>query len=237
MHNFLSPFLLLSLILKSMVFPAASLATGAPDTEPLRSQIEQWLNTRQPVRSDAPLNRQVTLITPAAQLAGLCAQPQLSINAGDRRLTGNKTVTATCGKQRRFIQIKVQASGNWFVSRRQLAAGTVIAMEDIQPQSGSADFLPPGVLFSAAEIVGQTATRVIQPGQPLQQNQLRKPWRISHGQQVDTLVQSQGFSVRSRAKALTNAAVGDMLRLRTHSGKIISGKVTASGQVELVDGE
>ncbi|VTT27978.1 flagellar basal body P-ring biosynthesis protein FlgA [Klebsiella pneumoniae] len=102
---------------------------------------------------------------------------------------------------------------------------------DIEPFTGSLEHQPDGIIFDAAEIIGQTTTRAIAAGSPLRQNQLRQHWRLRNGQTVDIVAQGKGFRIRSAGKALANAAVDDMLKVQTRSGQTVSGKVTADGQV------
>lgn len=220
-------FIIAACLLISLPGKASETATS------LTLQITQLINQQQHIPPNADVTQRVIILTPPTQLSGLCAKPQLSLSGSATRLTGNRTVLAQCGQQRKFIQVSIDAQGSWFVSRRVIPAGTIVQPSDIEIKKGSFKHLPAGVLLSTEQIVGQTATRVISPGQPLIQGQLRKQWRITRGQQVDINASGSGFLIRTTGVAQNNAATGERLRIKTRSGQIISGLVTADGKVKI----
>ncbi|WP_435927749.1 flagellar basal body P-ring formation chaperone FlgA [Dryocola sp. BD613] len=195
----------------------------------LESQIAALLNNGQ----NAAITRSVRILTPPQQLAGLCAAPQLSVSGNDSRITGNRSVIAQCGQQKKFIQVNIQAEGSWWTASRAIKAGSLIQAGDITAQSGTMARLPPGVLLRKDEIVGQVTTRAINTGQPIVASHLRKRWKVSAGQEVDVFAAGEGFQIRTRGKALDNAALDETLRVKTASGQIVSGKVTSAGKVHI----
>ena len=220
----------LSLIFCLLSFDAIAATLSA---ETLKTQITALVNSHNERPADSAIIRSIKILTPAEQLTSLCATPELSIAGNNRRLTGNKSIIAQCGNKRKFIQISVQAQGTWWTARHGIKPGSVIEANDIEPRTGSLDRLPAGLIFDRENIVGQTATRTINKGQAVVENQLRKGWSVVSGQEVDVLATGEGFQIRIKAKALDSAAAGQPVRLSTRSGQIVTGMVAPDGKVHI----
>ncbi len=217
-----------ALLFYSLLCFMAPLQAQAEKTA-LENHIAALFNNEQ----NGPITRRVTILTSPNKLAELCATPRLSISGNDSRLSGNRSVIAQCGKQKKFIQVNIQAEGTWWTASRGLKPGTPIEADDITAQSGTMARLPSGVLLRKDDIVGQITTRAINAGQPIVENHLRKRWKVTAGQEVDLLAAGAGFQIRTRGKALDNAALNETLRVRTASGQLVTGKVTAEGKVDI----
>lgn len=206
---------------------------ASSDISPLHSQITALINMPHGNGAEIPVVRTIKILTPAAQLSALCAEPELSIAGNNTRLTGNKSVVAQCGTRRKFIQISVHAQGTWWTAKHTLKPGSVITADDLLARTGSLERLPAGLIFDRQQIIGKTTTRSVSRGQPLAENQLRKGWAVVSGQEVDILATGKGFQIRSKGKALGSAAAGQPLRIATRSGQIMTGVVDPQGYVKI----
>ncbi|WP_263754103.1 flagellar basal body P-ring formation chaperone FlgA [Kosakonia cowanii] len=149
------------------------------------------------------------------------------------RLTGNRSVIAKCGRKQHFIQVNVSASGRYWITARLLKPGQTIGPRDIQPLSGELDKLPAGLLLDASKIVGRTPTRILHPGQPLTENQLRQRWLVVANQEVEVVAPGDGFLIHAKGKALNNAARNERVRLQTRSGRIVAATAVSEGTVSI----
>jgi len=226
---FRSSFLLLTLSLSTSLY-ASTQALSASEQR-LLTTINGLLNKGRPTGEKRNLVQVATLLSPARQLSALCAEPVLTLAGNERRLVGRRSVVATCGARRHYLTIQVRAQGTWWLAKNRLAAGSRVSAGDIEPFTGSLEHQPDGIIFDAAEIIGQITTRAIAAGSPLRQNQLRQHWRLRNGQTVEIVTLGKGFRIRSAGKALANATVDDMLKVQTRGGQTVSGKVNADGQV------
>ena len=217
----LSSFVLVLLYGKLFLIPNAAHA----ESNKLASKITELLNKD----SDGKVTRSVTILTPANQLADMCSDPILSVSGNDARLTGNRSVIAQCDSSKKFIQIKIEAEGTWWVTNRALKPGTPIQADDLKQRSGSTA----GVILNKDDIVGQVAKGMMGANQPFVESKLRKRWTIVAGQNVELLASGPGFNIRSRGKAIDNAAQGDTLRMKTNLGQIVSGKAVSEGKVSI----
>lgn len=178
--------------------------------------------------------RTVSLLATPAQLESVCDNPELSLVGRDSRLTGKRTVLAQCGTRRHFLPVRISAQGTWWIASQSLPGGAIVQRSDIEPVSGVLDNQPGGLIFNADAIIGQRLTRAITAGKPLLENQLRQQWRLRAGQTVDLVTTGSGFRIRSQGKALNNAAVDDVLKVKTAGGRTVSGKVDADGRVMII---
>jgi flagella basal body P-ring formation protein FlgA len=180
----------------------------------------------------ANITRRAVLLTSPEKLALLCANPHLSLSSNPR-LVGNRTVVAQCGNKKYFLQIRTEAEGQWWVAARDLKAGSVLSSDDLTQRQGSLENLPGGVILNPGNFTGAVLTRPVRAGQPLTENQLRKSWRISRGEEIDIVAYGEGFHIMARGKALDNGAVNDAIRVRMKNGQLVTGNVNNDGSVRI----
>ncbi|MCH1929388.1 flagellar basal body P-ring formation chaperone FlgA [Shewanella sp. A25] len=90
-------------------------------------------------------------------------------------------------------------------------------------------------LFSLDEAIGRSAKRRIRNGDIISPFLLNSPQLINRGDLVVIQINIDGFSASTQGTALSDARVGERVKVQnTSSGKIVEGVVLASGQV-LVD--
>ena len=214
---------------------SASAGASVPSDQTAKQRLLLKLDTliQQP-GSNGEVVRTVALLATPAQLSAVCDNPELSLVGRDNRLTGKRTVLAQCGARRHFLPVRISAQGTWWVASQSLPGGAIVQRSDIEPVTGTLDHQPSGLIFNADAIIGQRLTRAIDAGKPLLENQLRQQWRLRAGQTVDLVTAGSGFRIRSQGKALNNAAVDDVLKVKTTGGRTVSGKVAADGQVMII---
>ena len=190
------------------------------------SQLNQFFKTRDPLHA-AGMN--VVVRTPQQQWPP-CANPQFSL-PGNSRLWGNMSVAATCDRERRFLQVEVQVSGQYIVAGRQIARGTALTTDDIQIKQGRLDTLPAQAMLDPQQITDAVSVRDIAPSQPLTLSMVRQAWRVKAGQPVIVIAQGDGFNISSEGRALNNATAIQRVRVRMGNGQIVSGSVDADGNI------
>ncbi|WP_434085199.1 flagellar basal body P-ring formation chaperone FlgA [Mixta hanseatica] len=192
----------------------------------LAAQLNQFFKTRDPLHA-AGMN--VAIRTPQQQWPP-CANPQFSL-PGNSRLWGNMSVAATCDRERRFLQVEVQVTGEYVVASRQIPRGTALTVGDIQIKQGRLDTLPARAVLDAQQITDAVSVRDILPDQPLTLSMVRQAWRVKAGQPVIVIAQGDGFNVSSEGRALNNATALQRVRVRMGNGQIVSGNVSADGNI------
>ena len=159
-----------------------------------------------------------------------CEQPALSV-IGNAKLWGNLNVLASCSGAKRYLQVNVQATGNYVVAAQPVARGSTLQPGSVTLKRGRLDQLPPRTILDITQVQDAVSLRDLAPGQPVQLSMLRQAWRIKAGQRVHVVASGEGFSVNSEGQALNNASVAQLARVRMSSGQIVSGTVNADGNI------
>lgn len=194
--------------------------------EDLGAQLNQFFKTRDPLHA-AGMN--VVVRTPQNQWPP-CEAPQFSL-PGNSRLWGNMSVAATCDRQRRYLQVEVQVTGEYVVVNRQIPRGTTLTADDVMIKQGRLDTLPARAVLDPKQIVDAVSVRDILPDQPLTLSMVRQAWRVKAGQPVIVIAQGDGFNVSSEGRALNNATAMQRVRVRMGNGQVVSGNVGADGNI------
>ncbi|MFD1803129.1 flagellar basal body P-ring formation chaperone FlgA [Mixta tenebrionis] len=194
--------------------------------EDLSAQLNQFFKARDPLHA-AGIN--VVVRTPQAQWPA-CAAPQFSL-PGNSRLWGLISVAASCERDRRYLQVEVQVSGDYVVVNRPIARGSALSAADLGIKQGRLDTLPARAVLDAQQIVAAVSVRDLLPDQPLTLSMVRQPWRVKAGQQVMVIAQGDGFNASGEGRALNNATATQRVRVRMGNGQIVSGSVDADGNI------
>ncbi|MEZ6878072.1 flagellar basal body P-ring formation chaperone FlgA [Enterobacter sp. KBR-315C3_2022] len=159
-----------------------------------------------------------------------CEAPSFSVT-GSARLWGNVNVLARCPGEKRYLQVAVQATGNYVVAAQPIARGSVLQASSVTLKRGRLDQLPPKTMLDISQAQEAVTLRDVAPGQPIQLFMLRQAWRVKAGQRVMVVANGDGFSINGEGKALNNAAVAQNARVRMSSGQVVSGTVDTDGNI------
>lgn len=166
----------------------------------------------------------------AKNLWPTCDQPQISVLTSTK-LWGNLNVLARCGSEKHYLQVNVQAIGNYVVVAEPVVRGGALQSSSVALKRGRLDQLPPRTMLDINQAQDAVSLRDLAPGQPLQLSMIRQAWRVKAGQQVQVVATGDGFSVNGEGKALNNASVAQNARVRMASGQIVSGTVDSDGNI------
>ena len=211
---------------KRGIVVAALLFSPMTLAQDLNSQLTAWFSQRLAGFSDEV----VVTIRTSPNLLPSCEQPALSVS-GSAKLWGNVNVLARCANEKRYLQVAVQATGNYVVAAVPIARGSVLQTNSVTLKRGRLDQLPPRTMLEMNQAQDAVSLRDVAPGQPIQLSMLRQSWRVKAGQQVMVVANGDGFSINSEGKALNNAAVAQNARVRMSSGQVVSGTVDSDGNI------
>lgn len=139
----------------------------------------------------------------------------------------------TEGLWTRFVPAHVSVVGSYFVATRTIDIGQALSAGDITEQTGDLTGLPRSVITNAADLNGVVAANRIASGAPLRRELLRGVIVIQQGQMVRLIAQGPGFVASTEGKAMTQAAIGATLQVKTQEGRLVSGVAGEDGQVKL----
>ena len=176
----------------------------------------------------------ISPLDPRTQLAPCTAYEPFTPRGG--KLWGKATVGVRClgpASWTIYVPVQIRVQGSYLITTRPLPPGTVVRHEDFAVRNGDLTTKPSGVLTDPAQAIGNSVKNGLGSGQPLRSDQLVAPMAILQGQTVKTVSGGSGFSVSSEGKALNNAAVGQIVQVRSANGQTISGIARPGGIVEI----
>jgi flagellar basal body P-ring formation protein FlgA len=189
----------------------------------------------QPIDSASRVDIVVGHVDAESRLA-TCERSEPFLNPG-ARLWGHSFVGLRCiagADWSIHVPVDVRVFAGALRAAHPLAAGTPIKRDDVRAEQVEVSREPRALASAWSRIEGKVPTRAIATGQLIGLAQLREPPVVAQGDPVKVLGSGQGFSITTEAIALANAAAGEPVRIRTDSGKILTGTARAGRVVELV---
>ncbi len=223
----------LAALLTSAGMAAAQMPTPRQDQTVLRQQAEQFLRI-QSAGLPGSVNIQVGQIDARTNLPA-CAAPEAFLPTGGR-IWGKTTVGIRCVAPSPwiiYIPATVQVMAEYLVTAAPLVQGQILGPNDIAKVKGDLTALPSGILTDPSQAIGRTLAASLRMGAPLRNDALRSQQVVQQGQTVRIVSVGPGFRVSAEAKALNNAADGQVAQARTASGQVVSGVAKAGGVVEV----
>ena len=212
------------------VYAAKSLPT--PLSGNLQPVIERFLLSQ---TAGLPGKVSITINTPMSGALPACdaAEPFLPNGA---RLWGRVSVGIRCNAERpwtRYVPAYIAVTANYYVTTRQINAGETLATTDFALREGDLTALPHNVITNSSQLNGVIAVNRIASGAPLRGEQLRGTVAIHSGQNVKVMTQGAGFVASTEGRAMTNAAVGATVQVKTQGGRLVTGIAHEDGTIEL----
>lgn len=193
--------------------------------------IEEHINT-----SDSQsklLNYQIEDLDKRLTLQS-CSKLQAFLPAGSQ-LIGNTTVGVHCiagAGWTVFLPVKIKISRALLLNTRQLPADHTLQAEDIYTQT--LEVTHTSGITDKELVLGKVLRYGISAGQVLREDMLRAPFSITQGQNVQIRINGSSFTISSSGIALNNASEGQNVKVKTSTGKVLSGAARSNGVVELI---
>ncbi|MDO5101610.1 MAG: flagellar basal body P-ring formation chaperone FlgA [Lautropia sp.] len=181
---------------------------GFPQGEALRVDID-W-----------PASQHRQKLAPCQQAEAFLpgsARPWGRLNIGIRCVAGARWTA--------WQPVHVRVFGSALVAREPLAAGQVPRLEDFQVQEVEWSRHPNPPAKLDIQLAGYQLQRALAAGQPLRTDHLRTLPAIRAGEVVSAIAEGNGFRISTDAIALASANEGQRVRVKTTSGKVLTGQV------------
>jgi len=162
-----------------------------------------------------------------------CKEPQAFLPGG-QRLHSQMSVGIRCLAPQAwtgYVQVNAAIKGTYYVPAHTLKAGTAISRADLNALEGDLLRLSPGVVLDPDLLIGRITTQRIRSGSPIKATTLRHPESIQRGQLVRLEARGAGFVATSEGEAMQAGAPGTQIRVRTESGRIVSGTILGANTV------
>lgn len=220
-----------------IAFVIALIATPIPrllaaDAAPVAETAERFV--RQQTQAQPG---KVTITVGAVDVGRLppCTSHEGFLPPGSR-LSGKAHIGVRClgpGNWSVLVPVQISIAGNYVTTGRPLPAGHVLTEGDLVVVAGDLAALPNGVVSEPQAAVGKSLRNALGAGQVLRSDQLLAPLVIRQGQTVRVVSQGTGFAVSAEGKAISNAAIGQIVQVRMPSGQTVSGMARADGSVDV----
>lgn len=152
------------------------------------------------------------------------------------RLWGRSQVGVRCAGAEKWsvtLTVHVSVRGAAVYTARPLSRGTPLTAADLNVRETDLTLLPAGVLGDPAAAIGRVPRVSLAAGLPVTGELLRNDTVIQYGQSVSIIYEENGLKVASEGKALGQAGIGDALKVRSASGKVVQGIVIGPGEVRV----
>ena len=132
-----------------------------------------------------------------------------------------------------FLPVTIKAYGMAWVIKGDVAAGATLTQVDaIEAEADWAEESSP-IVVNPSQWVGQVASRALTTGQALRQGVIKPAQVFQAGAQVRVIAQGDGFQITSDGQALSAGVVGQAVRVRMDSGRVMTGVVLDARTVKL----
>jgi flagella basal body P-ring formation protein FlgA len=230
-RSLITTFLALFVLLAA---PAHAQQPGAArqDGAAVRKVVEQFLQT-QTTALPGKVTVTVGQVDPRMSLAA-CPDLQAFQQPG-ARAWGKTTVGVRCTAPSWtiYIQAQVNVVADYVAAAAPLAQGQPIDASALVMVRGDLAALPNGIVTDMGQAVGRSPTVSLPAGTPLRMDNLKSKPVVLQNQTVRVVSGGNGFSVSAEGKALTNASEGQVVKVRTPSGAILSGTAREGGIVDV----
>ncbi|MCF6210607.1 MAG: flagellar basal body P-ring formation protein FlgA [Gammaproteobacteria bacterium] len=233
----------LPLLIVAALFPAMALATtptgNTPQYQSLTSLHEvarDFLRSQIPLESGNSHEIHLGRLDSRLRL-GFCEIGLQAFVPAGSRLQGKLTVGVQCpgGKPWTvYIPANIRVFGDVLTTSRPISRGDAITRADIISRRQEISTLNHGYYRQTEEIIGKLAMRSLPAGTPLTPRMLKARLLVRRGDDVTILANTGFLQVRSKGKALQNAAQGERITVRnTRSKRIIEGIAIKAGTVQV----
>lgn len=132
-----------------------------------------------------------------------------------------------------FLPLRVDVHGPGLVATAPLAAGTVLSAEHLRPADVLLSAAPARVVAQPAQALGRVLARPLGAGDALREPDLRARQWFAAGDTVRLAAGGNGWRIHGEGQALGPGIEGRPVRVRTESGRIVSGVAVGQRQVEV----
>lgn len=120
------------------------------------------------------------------------------------------------------------------VLARAIAAGETIDAADITWVAHRSDRLRPDAVLNPDNLIGLESRRGLRANEPLRAYDLQRPLMVGRGEQVTLLFEAPGIQLSVRARALEDAADGEMARfVNLQSNRTVEALVDGPGRARV----
>jgi flagella basal body P-ring formation protein FlgA len=132
-----------------------------------------------------------------------------------------------------FLPVQVDVFGPGLVAAAALPAGATLTAADLKPAEVNFSAAPSPIVADSALAVGRTLARPLAAGDALRNADLRARQWFAAGDTVRIVAGGAGWRIHGEGQALNPGLDGQAVRVRTESGRVVSGLASGERTVEV----
>jgi flagella basal body P-ring formation protein FlgA len=211
----------------------------------------------EPAAIDEPLAQQVRTLALDGARAGLSPRARVEVTVGSldprlhlapcqriephlpngARLWGKSRIGLRCTQGpvawNVYLPITVKVFAPSLIAAAPLPAGTVLTAADLRESEVDLAEEPGTAIGQGTLAVGRTLARPLAAGQALRQSDLKTRQWFAAGDTVSLVAVGPGYTVSGEGQALTPGIEGQVVRVRTENGRVVTGQAVAEHRVEV----
>jgi len=165
-----------------------------------------------------------------------CTQVQPYLPTGTR-LWGAARIGLRCGdagvRWNVFLPVIVDVYGPGLVVTAALPAGAVLTSADVKTETVNLSASRSTALTTTDNVIGRALNKPLSPGDTLHDGDLRARQWFAAGDTVRVVAGGAGWRIHAEGQALNPGIEGRTVRVRTESGRVVSGEATGERLVEV----
>ena len=166
-----------------------------------------------------------------------CSEPLGTFSPPGRQQSARRTVGVRCEGESPwtlYVPVSVAIMKSVVTANRQISKGEILSRADLELQEQDVARLRRGYYSSIDQILGKKVKRRLKIGSILQPGQLLEPHAVKRGSEVTILADTAVVQVRMSGKAVSNGAIGDLVKVvNDSSNRHIEALVVAPGVVKV----
>lgn len=209
---------------------AAAAKASVPEStnESLSAKLVAYLQTKERIRTEW----KVELLLTTPQIEAIDAMQNPEVTGGQAPWTGRQVFSirdrAVAGGKSTTFKADVNRIARAIVAKRQLSPGELIGVDDVELAEVNPIALTTSAVLNVDDALGKEIKQSISAGQVVASTALRRPLVVKRGEMITVYSVAAGIQVKASAKALADAALGDVILLQaTETKKQFQGRVTA----------
>jgi len=132
-----------------------------------------------------------------------------------------------------YLPVTVKVFTTSLVAAGDLAVNTTLTAADLREAEVDVAEAPGAAIGHSELAVGRVLARNLMAGQALRQTDLKSRQWFAAGETVNVVAVGTGYAVRGEGQALTPGIEGQVVRVRTDSGRVITGQAVGERRVEV----
>jgi flagella basal body P-ring formation protein FlgA len=132
-----------------------------------------------------------------------------------------------------YLPVTVKVFGRALVVPAGAPAGAVLSEADLAEAEVDLAEEHTAPLVDPRQAVGRTLAQNLRPGQTLRQTHLKSRQWFAAGETVRVIASGPGFALESEGQALSNGIEGQTARVRTESGRVLTGQPVGERRLEV----